>query len=346
MFEKNSSLINLLILHLVILSINLVSLPLFTTLFILFAYLDYITSKEQENDTQNQPEAPARPDAKKSSFRTFKYHLMFSFLVICCLGIAAMMRFQIYAITNERKIQKFYMIPCIILWFMVLINLIILARMIIVEDKEKGYKICLLKFTIYGIGTITMQLVSWHLVFVLYGLILNPLRAFLYSVAIIIAVLWCIIFLVLLSMIFRISNILGKLMGKILEYILWAIYSCIELPGIKHCIFCLRVSFCYSLTGHHQKKDRVKTIVLLFSLMALLTFIGAFTVFILHINISSGHPTLDELTKSLIPKIFLVLIVWLLLNIFFHSNKDGKFLKLYTDFKEMWSFMDFYDKKE
>ena len=55
---------------------------------------------------------------------------------------------------------------------------------------------------------------------IVYGLILNPIRAFLYSVAIIIAVRWCIIFLVLLSMIFkRILKTLRvvALMGKILR---------------------------------------------------------------------------------------------------------------------------------
>ena len=98
----------------------------------------------------------------------------------------------------------------------------------------------------------------------------------------------------------------------------------------------------------HNCIDEIKGVTLMLSLMAVLTFVGAFSVFILHISITSDHPTLEELTKSLIPKLFLILIIWLLYNIFFNSNKEGRYwllLKLYTDFKEMWRFMECDDKR-
>ena len=215
--------IDLYSLHSVILLINLLSLPMLATSLILFAHVDYIkskiTSEEQgnrpqnqlQNQLQNQPQnqqqnqlqnhAKRQSEVKNFFLSTLKYYLMFGFVMICISGTVAMVVFQYYAFTNKRKMQKYYEYPYICLWIMVVVNLIISTFLIIVEEEDKGYKIWF-KCIVLGAGTMAMQVASWHLVFVLYGLILNPLRAFLYSVAIIIAVLWGIVLLALLSLIF------------------------------------------------------------------------------------------------------------------------------------------------
>ena len=196
--------------------------------------------------------------------------------------------------------------------------------------------------------------------------ILNPLRAFLYFVAIIIAALWFVILGVLLSII--IWTLIFFLIIKPILYF-QCVKQCIislqkffqtliewlkNLPCIKQCILYLNTIFYFKWNiNDHDNGDQLKNIRILFlmlSLIALLTFIGAFTVFILHISISSDHPTLDELTKSLIPKIILILIIWLLFHIFLNPKKAGKFWllpKLYTDsINEMMKWMDDEDKKD
>ena len=89
--------------------------------------------------------------------------------------------------------------------------------------------------------------------------------------------------------------------------------------------------------------DEIKGIVLMGCLITLLTFAGGFSVFIFHISITSKHPTLDELTKSIIPKVFLIIIIWLLYNIFLNSNRTGDLWllpRLYTDLKEIWRYVE------
>ena len=231
---------------------------MFTTFFILFAHLDYIKSKKQE---QNQTKKP-----KNVSLGALKYYLMFSFVVTCGLGIVSMAKFQFYAIKNENKIQKFYIHPYIFLWIMVFVNFITSTFLIIAE--EKCFKRCLQKCIIMSAGTITMQLASWHLVFVLYGLILNPLRAFLYSVAIIIAVLWSVIFWVLLPLI-------------ILNLIFFLILCIIYLQNFFCFTWCIKnyhhdpcdclVVDCYRhIKNLRLNTDGIKSFVLMLSLIVLL----------------------------------------------------------------------------
>ena len=89
--------------------------------------------------------------------------------------------------------------------------------------------------------------------------------------------------------------------------------------------------------------DEIKGIALMGCLITVLTFAGGFSVFILHISITSEHPTLDELTKSIIPKVFLIIIIWLLYKIFLNSNRTGDLWllpRLYTDLKEIWRYVE------
>ena len=157
---------------------------MFTTFLILFTHLDYIKNRIIPDQQENPPQNP--PERKNSSLSTLKYYLMFSFVMICCLGVAAMMYFQISAFKGKILNQHFYLAPYICLWIIIIVSLIFSTIMIMHNGCTCK---CLQKCTVLGIGTMTMQLLSWHLVFVFYGLILNPLRAFLFSVAMIIAVL-------------------------------------------------------------------------------------------------------------------------------------------------------------
>ena len=335
---------------------------MFTTFLILFTHLDYIKNKiipNQENPPpKNSPPKKSPPknspdNTKNSSLSILKFYLMFSFVVICCLGVAAMMYFQISAFKGRILNQYYYLAPYICLWIIAIGSLIFVTIMIM--HNGCTWK-CMLKCTVLGLGTMTMQLLSWHLVFVLYGLILNPLRAFLYSVAIIIAVLWAIFTLAFLSRIINYitCQVFSRITYLIIGCVSFIFYLCELTVYIFGCtnICCNCGDICGALINKIKgivckHIDELKGIALMGCLITLLTFAGGFSVFILHISITSEHPTLDELTKSIIPKVFLILIIWLLYNIFLNSNRTGELWllpRLYTDLRELWNYVDYWQE--
>ena len=194
-----------------------------------------------------------------------------------------MLAFQLQVIAFTTK--WFYLVPYMWLLILILINFGISLKMVsMIKDNYRLTKLpSRLEGILLGIFTMTMQLLSWHLVFVFYGFILNPLRAFLYSMAILVSVV-CLI--ILLAVVLKIS-------------------SCIWRSRCKNIDLDARRDD----TGGESERSKI---IIMLSIVMLLIYTYTYCLFILHINISNNNETLDVLTKSLIPKIFLIIITWFL----------------------------------
>lgn len=293
---------------------------MFITFFILFTYLEYVNEikSDQQNTTnpQDTQNGANKPNTAELHSQENILILKICFAIICLMGIIGMMIAQIKAI--NLKPEWFYIVPYV---FLLLFIAVSFPVSILVAYKAKPAKVTKARQCgegfLLGIVTMAIQLVSWHLVFVFYGLILNPLRAFVYSVVTVISI-FCLVI---------IPAALFKLM--------WLIFKIIT-PQCKRKCKC----------GGYDCKDCEKICLLfidlciMISLVMLLLFAGAFSIFILHISISSNHPTLNELLKSVIPKILLVVITVVLLKIFLNPKTVKKYWlllpKIFMDPMEIW----------
>ena len=240
--------------------------------------------------------------------------MMYSFVLLCVFpAIPMMVYFQYSAVT--RKQEWFYYYPYLWLLTCIGVNFFISVIVVYKIDNNKGHDRLtkLLPFWLEGIllwiVITTMQLLSWHLVFVFAGFILNPLRAFLHSLFITVAV---ICWILLLAILIKITVII--------------IFKC---KGSKNYCSCCKgcTTWCsYILMGNTYS---YMDIIVMISLLMLLICAFAYVVFIFEITISISNQlqTLDELTKSFIPNAFLIMIGWLLPKMFLDPKKMWQYIK-------------------
>lgn len=241
---------------------------------------------------------------------------MCSVLVLSFLGNAVMLYCQLVAIIKNP--EWFYLLPYVWLWIFIIINFFISVKIVYIIKDDQANRCCFTKLPPWlegmFLGTITMtvQLSSWHLVFMLCGFVLNPLRAFLYSVVIMVTLICSI---VLLSVIMKITVILiyrTKVSDKkwFKEYV--------RRPVVLM----------------EDKKFPYIDIVFMFSLVMLLIYAHAYSVFILQISIgSSTNETVEEIARVVIPKLFLIVIAWYLPHLFLKPEETWWLWWKYTDGK-------------
>ena len=175
------------------------------------------------------------------------------------------------------------------LWLVVLIltsSVILFIRAKTVPECHRLMKSHCVEFMVLEIFTMAMQMLSWHLVFVFYGFILNPLRAFLYSTTIIIVVACSII---------------------VLALVLKAVFKYICMPRN---------------TANAADTANVNGIILMWAVPIFLTFMCTYCLSILGISISSSNGKIDEITKSVIPKAILIVTAWFIYHMI--SNSDNR----------------------
>ena len=284
--------------HETILPLTLLALPWFATFIIYITYLEFTEKSSTENanlhslptyDDLAYPFTPAYlaylTDASDSKFANLTY-MMYGFVPVCFIASGTMMYFQQSVFTGRQEL--FYLIPYMSLLALIVGNIfvsVIIAYK--VENDEKRSRLFQLKPWIEGIilwaVNMIMQLLSWHLVFVVCGFILNPLRAFLYCMVLILSVICSVI---LLALIFK---------------------------------FCIRIVWKNSF-------QRIDT-VLMVSLILLLACAYAYIVFIFQISIAINNRTVEEITRSVIPHVFLIALAWLLPKMFLDPKKIWSYLK-------------------
>ena len=141
------------------------------------------------------------------------------------------------------------------------------------------------------IVNMTAQLLSWHVVFVVCGFILNPLRAFLYSMIIIVAVVCLVVF--------------GATVIKF-------VCSCKRNATLDD-----------SVNTLVNKYD----IAVIFSLTMLLLCAFSYVVFIFQISITINNQTVEGILKSIIPNLCLIVIAWLLPKVYLDPNTILKYIE-------------------
>ena len=308
LISSGNNFLDLKILHIVLLILGLLSLPTFTTIFTLCAYLDQVNQStlENRNPINNTVTITFEGDLK---------YLVGSILVMCFLSSAGMVILQVinFAIAKE----WFYCVPYLWLMILILVSNIAFAMMANKTDKENRItkSSVLVEAVLLGIFTTTIQFLSWHLVFVFYGFILSPLRALLCSAAIIITVICSII---LMTVIFKVLN---------------AAIEAVKVKLLHKCI-----SRYQDISADTDGKNIMSKIILMFALVMLLTFTYTYCVFILHVSINNSDQAVVNLIESLIPKAFLILIAWFLYNMIVNLEKTKKFwllLKMFMNPLEM-----------
>ena len=186
------------------------------------------------------------------------HFIMFSFVFLSVfIAIPAMLYFQHGAITNTQEWYYFY--PYTFLLICILMNLFISVIVVYKIDNCKNHDRLLkwLPFLVEAIFLwiiiVTMQLVSWHLVFIFCGLALNFLRALLYTVSMGLSAICAILFLAIIIKITVIlvvkcccsSRCCKKYETKVKSHI--PKFSCKEIAVMLSLFLLLICTFTYSL---------------------------------------------------------------------------------------------------
>ena len=245
--------------------------------------------------------------------------MLYSILVVCCLAIGLMIYFQLHAII--RNLEWFYLCPYIWLWILVAMNFSFSVKIVcLIDSNEKHDRLttlpCFLEGLLLSIAVATMQLLSWHLVFVFCSFILNPVRAILYSVVMIVSVV-CLV--VLLAVIMKVIIILISQTGEFKE--------CFQTGKFKNFAWLEEILHLHPTVF---MKDKRIDIILMISLIMLLIYAHAYSVFIFQININNSNQILNETIKFIIPKILLMMIAWFLPKLFLNPEKTWLIWWKYT----------------
>ena len=323
--------VNLHTLYEVILLISLICLPLFATNFVSITYFECTKKPDQEDlgspsisnsdpspltGSNSDPGSSIRSDSdairsnpdpgsaiesnsgsssrSNSEYLNLKY-LMSGVVFLCIPANITMIYFQVRSL-SVGKYEWSYHYSFYVLWLSIVVYLYP-AKRIIDEVEMDANRVRLTTFKVWQEGILlwivnmTAQFVSWHLVFVVCGFILNPLRAFLYSMLIIVAVV-C----------------LAVLVALVIKFV---------------CSSKRNVTLNDSPNTLVNKYD----IAVIFSLTMLLLCAFAYIVFIFQISITINNQTIEDILKSIIPNLFLVMIIWLLPKVYLDRNTILKYLK-------------------
>ena len=335
--EKKKISIDLHLLDAVLICISLFALPSFTTAFITFPYLKFL-EKETLLDTKQETMEEGQSSNKKSFIPAHNNvcYLITGALITCVPGSAVMVFFQVSGL--QQKHEWFYFYPYIWLWFLIIVKFFTT----ITTAHGLGMQLFnvprWIEGTLLWIACMTIQLLSWHLVFVLGGLILNPLRASLYCVVIISGVVCTMVLLAtitkILFIMITISIIILKPQDtdcstilKRMQIMCTLLFHCADMRNkmdrakmdVSSKFLCVRMPF--SL----QDKFPFVNITILFSLVMLLVFMFLYGVFILQANVSGnmqmGGKLLDEVIKLIVPKMFMVVLVWFATKLFLSQQR-------------------------
>jgi len=351
--EKKNVHVDLYLLDTVLLCISLFALPSFATAFVTFSYIQFLDDQYKKNKNKElDAEVEAMEEGQSLDNKPFTppndniRYLAISALIICAPANAIMVFFQVSAL--RRKYEWFYFYPYIWLWILIIYKLFTsmsTAYKLKYSKVQFFYAPSWIEGTLLWIACMTVQLLSWHLVFVSGGLILNPLRASLYCVIILTAV---ICFMVLLATVIKMIFIIiiscviilkhrqdntdiDKLnmdiwkIPKQMQNICAMLFGCAAMWKQKDNSK-MKVKFmCVPMPVSLQDKFPFINITILISLVMLLLYVCAYGVFVLQVNISGnmqkGGKLLDEVIKLIVPKLFMIALAWFATKLFLSPQK-------------------------
>ena len=255
------------------------------------------------NPTFTPASGTSAADPSTMSNPNLKY-MMYSLLATCIPASIMMVYFQHKVITG--KYEWFYRFPYLSLWMSIVvyfyISVIIVTRVEEDNDHDRLTKSVApwLEGIFLWIVSTTMQLLSWHLVFVVYGFILNPLRALLCSLMMIHAVVCCTVFLAVIIKTFCTICTTCKRNGTSNDSPNGSVNN-----NTSHCFH----------------------IAVMSSIIMLLICGFAYIVFIFHISITVNDLTIEDITKSIIVSAFMMIFTWLLPKIYLDPTTLLKYVK-------------------
>ena len=333
--EKENVSVDLHLLDTVLLCISLFALPSLATGLVTFLYIQFLDKQHTKQDTiktmeegQSSNEELFTPSNDIDNIR----YLVISTLITCAPANSIMVFFQVSAL--QRKHEWFYVYPYIWLWILIIFKFFS-SLFAVYKLKYFGVELFKVPYWIEGtllwIACMTVQLLSWHLVFVSGGLILNPLRAFLYSVVIVSAV---ICFIVLLATVIKMIFIVIARCRMILK----SQEESTDSNQDDSCILskrnvCAMLLGCAPMRKQEMMREEIKympislerkfpfiNVTILISLVMLLLYVCVYGVFILQVNISGnmqiGGKLLDEVIKLIVPKLFMIALAWFATKLF------------------------------
>ena len=225
---------------------------------------------------------------------------MYSGVILCIPASGAMTYFQLCSFFGKHV--WCYNYPYYLLWTSIILY-IYTAKELVDKAERDDNRDRLTNFKpskeglLLWIVNMTMQLLSWHLVFVVCGFALHPLRAYLYTMVIIVTAV-CLLILV---------AIIIKLICTI---------NCNK----NHTMID------HSNASGNNLPHGVDTIIML-SLIMLLICAFAYIVFIFQISITINNQTIADITQSIIPSVFLMIIAWLLPKLYLDPKILLKYIK-------------------
>ena len=265
-------------------------MPLFALIIVSVAYLECTkTSNTQYEDLST---------VSNLEPVNLKY-MMYSVVIICIPASGARIYFQNRSLKHLKvKDEWHYNISDYLMWISIIFYIYAARKLIYKVERDDNHdRLTTFKLwkevILLWIVNMTAQLVSWHLVFVICGFILNPLRALLYSMVIIVTMV-CLV--VLVAIIIKLVCTVTCRGNQTLDNR--------SVDNSSHCI----------------------DVVIMFSLIMLLICAFAYIVFIFQISITINNQTIEDVTQSIVPSVFLIIIAWLLPKLYLDPNTLLKYI--------------------
>jgi len=324
--------VNLYLFDTITLCISLITLPTFFGSLVTIAYVqlvEYIKEQHEKGSTSQK-------SGKFSITSTNEniVYLSISVIVACIIANVIMVLLQITAL--KKKYEWFYVYPYIWLWVLIVIkfftSISVVYKLQFSSVRFNDYIPVWIESIILWTVCVTIQLLSWHLAFVLVGFILNPLQASLYLAVIVSAVLCFIVLLAtviktVLILIFSCIIITNYHDGikynfsqciyipKPMQFIITMVFGCAAMwkqqqhNEMEESVTCM----CVKMPDSLKEKFPFMNVTILMSLAMLWLYTYTFGVFSLQASITDnvqvhGGISLSETVKLTITNLFMVVL--------------------------------------
>ena len=347
--EKVIVTVNLYLFDTITLCMSLITLPTFFGSLVTIAYVwlaQYIDGqrKREKNSCQSEGDGSSIEEGKGppsnepdklliTSTNENIVYLTISILVASIVANVIMVLLQLIAL--QKRYEWFYVYPYVWLWVLVVVKFFTSLSVVykLQFSSARFFKDDVpvwIETIILWTGCVTIQLLSWHLAFVLLGFILNPLRASLYCAVIFSAVL-C--FIVLLATVIKTMLILifscviittyhddieyrfPKCLPKPVQFIITMMFGCAAMWKQEHNIKMEQGTTCMCLKMPESLKEKFPfmNVTILMSLTMLWLYMYTYGVFSLQVSITdnvqiSGGISPSEAVKLIITNLFMAVL--------------------------------------
>ena len=208
--------------------------------------------------------------SNKSGSESINLKYMMYGVGITCIPVSGAMIYLQFSIATG-KYEVFYVYPYLFLWMLSIVYFFISGVIVSRVERARNYerltkcKYKWVEIMLLWFFTTTMQLLSWHLVFVVCGFILNPLRALLYCTIIIVSVVCCVVLVAI------IIKLLCILKNRTLNIDMAAMFSLILLLACAYAyiVFVFQIS----ITVNKQTVEGIAKSIIPYAFMTIIAWL-------------------------------------------------------------------------